>query len=593
MANETFEHVVKQLKKNQTENSSGLEAVGKTVAALNDRMNKFFEGLAQQRLDDLEDRREQRKESNKVAAATGSTTTKDTKGIGFLPLLFSKTGLVGSLLAVGGALAGLRGWEISALKAIKNIRIGLSDNLTKNLVSLRAKIFGVIGLDATLKKFNDAKSGLKTPVSTQIIDAIKGLRTRVYALFGLGADGKRVVGATTIFQNPVVTRVTSAIGMLLSPLKFVADGIMTFFKTAGAGTFAFLKTIGIVGGAGALIAGGAGVLTKVMSAASRILFPIGIIMGLFGAFTKYKESEEAVGYKRFADGIGGFLETFLGAPLDMIKNLIVSGLNLIGIGVNEDGTPNNFSKMIKDFSIGEALAKLPKALVNVVEAVIKGVVALAKDPIGTGAKIITGIGNALQAAFINVMKLVIANFPGMERFAPKILQTDARKKINELKEQERILTGTLEGTSPADETKRMLVLRRLAKKAELEEMIRAGDFEQASILQKLFGLGSRITNEQEAKEALKVLADSKAADVLALQKFQQQTQEFVTLNTRLMDTASDIQDLTKALKENPNLVVDNKDLSSTTNNSYTNSQAMITQDNLGFNPDNFEFRAVR
>ena len=77
MANETFEHVVKQLKKNQSENSSGLDAVGKTVAGLNDRLNKFFEGLAQQRLDDLEDRREKRKEANKVAAA-GGTTSKDT-----------------------------------------------------------------------------------------------------------------------------------------------------------------------------------------------------------------------------------------------------------------------------------------------------------------------------------------------------------------------------------------------------------------------------------------------------------------------------------------------------------------------------------
>ena len=151
MANETFEHVVKQLKKNQDENSSGLEAVAKTVAALNDRMNKFFEGLAQQRLDDLEDRREQRKESNKVAAATGSTTSKDSKGIGFLPLLFSKTGLVGSLLAVGGALAGLRGWEVSALKAIKNIKLGVGENLTNKFISLRASILGGLGLDATLK----------------------------------------------------------------------------------------------------------------------------------------------------------------------------------------------------------------------------------------------------------------------------------------------------------------------------------------------------------------------------------------------------------------------------------------------------------
>ena len=585
MANETFEHVVKQLKQNKAENSSGLEAVGKSVAALNDRMNKFFDGLAQQRLDDLEDRREKRKESNKVAAATGSTTPNDSKGIGFLPLLFSKTGLIGSLIAVGGALAGLRGWEVKALKAIKNIRIGLSDNLTKKLVSLRAKIFKIIGLDATLKKFGDTKSGLKTPVSTQIIDAVKGLRTRVYKLFGLGADGKRIAGAATIFQNPIITRVTSAIGMLLSPLKFVADGVLTFFKTAGAGTFAFLKTIGIVGGAGALIAGGAGVMTKFLAVASRILFPIGIIAGLFGAFEKYKESEEAVGYKRFADGIGGFLESFLGAPLDMIKNLIASGLKKIGI-IGDDT-----SEMIKKFSIGEALAKLPKALINVVESVIKGVVDLAKDPIGVGAKIITGIGNALQAAFINVMKLVIANFPGMERFAPKILQSEGYKQLNKLDEQKDLLEGELGSVDKllfeSQNRKRRADIVKAARNRfeikRIEEMLRTGNFDR------YFG----VNDATEARARIAKLEDKQSRLRLSIQTSALKEQEIITLTDQLASTERDIAELTKALKENPSLVVDNKDLSSTTNNSVTNSQAVITADNLGFNLQNCEFRNLR
>lgn len=592
MANETFEHVVKQLKKNQTENTSGLEAVGKTVAALNDRMNKFFEGLAQQRLDDLEARREQRKQSDKVAAATGGTTTKDTKGIGFLPLLFSKTGLVGSLLAVGGALSGLRGWEVSALKAIKNIKLGVGENLTNSFRSLRAAILGGLGLDATLKKFNSPESGLKTPITTQIIDKFKGLRTNILKVFGLGADGKPIAvrGADGLFKVPVISRVTTAVGTLLSPLKFVADGITTFFKTSGKGVMSFLKTIGIIGGSGAIAVGaGFGGVLKVLT---RVLWPIGILTSIFDGFKAYEGSDAETKIGKFADGIAGAIGSFLGAPLDLLKSLILGGFKMVGIGVkmNDKGelVETDFMKMLQKFKIQDAIAAIPNAIRGIFEFIGDFIA----DPVGVGKEVLKGVVNSLKNFFLNAVKFIISKFPLMSAVAPDFLKTEGQKKLSDLQEQKRLLEGELTGRLGAmeaigGESKRIMQLREADRQKteieRIEEMLRTGNFDR------FFG----INDATEARAELTKLRQAQEITFKNIRNFSAAGQQIITMTDQLSRTERDIAELAKALKNDPNVMFDNKDLSSTTNNSYTNSQAMITADNLGFNTDNFEFRAVR
>ena len=594
MANETFEHVVKQLKKNQSENSSGLDAVGKTVAGLNDRLNKFFEGLAQQRLDDLEDRREKRKEANKVAAA-GGTTSKDTKGIGFLPLLFSKTGLVGTLLAVGGALAGLRGWEAGALKAIGKIKIGLTDNLTKSFRSLRASVLTGLGLDATLKKFNNPSSGLKTPITTQILDKFKGLKTSILKVFGLGADGKPIVvrGADGKFKTPIVSKITSAVRTLLAPLKFVSDGITTFFKTSGKGIMSFLKTIGIIGGGG-VIAVGAGV-GGVLKVLGRVLWPIGILTSIFEGFQAYQGSDAESKIGKFADGIAGAIGSFLGAPLDLLKSLILGGFKMVGIGVkmNDKGelVETEFMEMLQKFKIQDAIAAIPNAIRRIFEFIGDFIA----DPVGVGQAVLKTVVNSLKDFFLNAVKFIISKFPLMSAVAPDFLKTEGQKKISDLQEQKRLLTGELTGRMEGmrlagGESKRIMQLREAEKQKKeierIEEMLRTGNFEKS-----IFGRG--INSAEEARTRLAQLQQAQEVTFKNIRNFSAASQQIITMTDQLRRTERDIAELAVALKNNPNLVVDNKDLSSTTNNSYTNSQAMIAADNLGFNTQNFEFRPVR
>ena len=570
MANETFTDVVNQLKKNQDQNTDGLQAVSKTVATLNQRMQKFFNELAAQRLDDLEEKREQRTSTTKAAGGLGATS-EDKKGLSFLPLLFSKTGLIGSLLAVGGALAGLRGWEAGALKAIGKIKTGLTDNLTKKFISLRAQILTGIGLDATLKKFNDPKSGLKTPITTQIIDKFKGLRTNILKVFGLGADGKPIAvrGADGLFKVPVISRVTSAIGTLLSPLKFITDGISTFFKTTGKGIMSFLKTIGIIGGSGAIAVGaGVGGVLKVLG---RVLWPIGILTSIFEGFQSYQGSDAETKIGKFADGIAGAIGSFLGAPLDLLKSLILGGFKMVGIGVkmNDKGelVETDFMEMLQKFKIQDAIAAIPKAI----RGIFKFVGDFIADPIGIGGPILKSITINIRDFFINTLKSIVSFF-GMGALAPDFLKSDSEKRLaqmederDRLRDEKNFADRKLKGFQRANKgsftniEKRSGKLRLLAENASeisrIEAMIESGQFETG------YGFG-KIRNLTQAEAKLEKLNRDRENQIEIFKKLRLASIQVKTLPNEISALNAQIEELATAIKENPakaaNIVSGNK-----------------------------------
>ena len=579
MANETFTDVVNQLKKNQDQNTDGLQAVTKTIATLNQRMQKFFDELAGSRLDDLEEKREQRNQATKAAGGLGATS-EDKKGLSFLPLLFSKAGLVGSLLAVGGALAGLRGWEAGALKAIGKIKIGLTDNLTKNFRSLRASILTGIGLDATLKKFNNPASGLKTPITTQIIDKFKGLRTNILKVFGLGADGKPIVvrGADGLFKVPVISRVTSTIGTLLSPLKFITDGISTFFKTSGKGILSFLKTIGLIGGSGAVIAGAG--LGSVLKVVGKVLWPIGILTSIFDGFKAYEGSDAESKIGKFADGIAGAIGSFLGAPLDLLKSLILGGFKMVGIGVkmNDKGelVETDFMQMLQKFKIQDAIAAIP----NAIRGIFKFVGDFIADPIGIGGPILKSITTNIRDFFINTLKSIVAFF-GMGSLAPDFLKSDAEKRLADMEDQRDRLRD--EKNAADRELKnfqrankglskgRARILSSLAENAEeisrIESLIESGQVKG----QMLGTYNSRLAE----------LRSNREEQIARIKELRLASIQVKTLPNEISSLNEQIEELAKAIKENPaasaTTLLDNRNT-----NNVSNPQAMFLGGNSGF-----------
>ena len=577
MANETFTDVVNQLKKNQDQNTDGLQAVTKTIATLNQRMQKFFDELAGSRLDDLEEKREQRNQATKAAGGLGATS-EDKKGLSFLPLLFSKAGLVGSLLAVGGALAGLRGWEAGALKAIGKIKIGLTDNLTKKFISLRAQILTGIGLDATLKKFNNPGSGLKTPITTQIIDKFKGIKTNILKVFGLGADGKPIVvrGADGLFKTPVISKVTGFINKLLTPIRLIGDGIETFFKTGGKGLLSFLKFLGIGTAAAGIAGAGTGVIKTIAKVAAKVLWPIGIVMSLFKGIEDY-EAKEGSKFEKLVAGVTGFISDFLGAPLNLLKSLFTGALKALGIGYDEEGKPTNFAtKFLEKFDFVKAIKAIPDGIM----AIIDGIAAFLKDPIGIGSRILTSITTSIRDFFINTLKSIVAFF-GMGALAPDFLKTDAQKRLTDLQLEKERLEGELKADDSrvqSESTGRMINIRNAIKNRKeierIEEMLRTGNFEKSR-----FGFG--INSAEEARARLAELENKQSALRLSIQSSAVREQKFIIMADQLRKTEENIAELAKAIKENPAAVPPSMLDNSTTNN-VSNPSAMFLGGNSGF-----------
>ena len=196
----TLSSLSEQLQANNQENVIGHERTALALDGLNAKFDGFFKFLKQSRLDDLETKREAR---SAARTKPGSIDTGFGKGMNFIVPGLNIGTLLAGLAAVGGALAGLRGWEAKALKNIDKIGSAIRglfpDNLRKSIVSkfdgLRIRILKGFGfnMDLTATDPETGKRQLKTPLRTQIMERFVKLRTSILNMFGLGADGKPIV----------------------------------------------------------------------------------------------------------------------------------------------------------------------------------------------------------------------------------------------------------------------------------------------------------------------------------------------------------------------------------------------------------------
>ena len=135
----TLDNLTLQLKENNEENVIGHE---RTRASLDSNFDNFFKFMNQSKLDDLEKQREVKNVARPLGASKGAQSGSG--GLGILPGLGSLTGLLASITAFGAALAGLRGWEIDAIKNIKGSLLRFVDDFklgsTKMIDDLKTNI---------------------------------------------------------------------------------------------------------------------------------------------------------------------------------------------------------------------------------------------------------------------------------------------------------------------------------------------------------------------------------------------------------------------------------------------------------------------
>ena len=356
---------------------------------------EWFEQMQRDRLDQLEEKREQKK--TKPAASTsgafqaGEKFTKGGFGLGMLlnPAKMLAP-LIAGVTAFAAGIAGLRGWELKAItkatEAIDDLRVNTIAKLG-NISTKALDNFKLFGQDILVKYFGFQVEGTQgrdaqgrfTPkagsIKDQLMARITKFQTGIMSFFGFADDATGGVKAPT---GPTLSeRATKAFNTILGPIKSVTKGITDFAAGAGKGIIDFFEPY--VKGA-----------AKFGSLFGKILWPIGFLFSAFDGVTAYRDGEGKSLIDRLGDGIGGFVGDFIGAPFDLLK----SGINWVFdnvFGVQRDENGNVMgegwaawaSKKMSEFSFEETIKTLVDAPFNMIQKAVDWVKGLFTDPTTT------------------------------------------------------------------------------------------------------------------------------------------------------------------------------------------------------------------
>lgn len=248
-------------------------------------------------------------------------------------------GFTAGLAAVAAAFAGMRGWELPVLKRISNIKFdnlfpeSLSKTLQQKFLNVRARVLRFFNMSAVLPKGEDGKQ-IKS-IGGQIANAFKNAKASILKGFGIGADGKLIAlqGEDGKFKSPKIGRFLIQMRSLFSPITKVGAAIGEFFTSGfGSKIVTFMK-------------GGA---TKLLAVFGKVLWPIGVLVSAFKGVTDFMDTEGTF-YEKFTAGISTALADFVGAPLNLLKDLIAWGLKKLGFDEGAEWLEGvDFVKPIKD-----------------------------------------------------------------------------------------------------------------------------------------------------------------------------------------------------------------------------------------------------
>jgi hypothetical protein len=392
----TLSDVVEELKGQRKDT----EKLVSNQELLNKAIQEFIAGKSSaDRLQELEDRAEGRRTSPAMSEFQKGQQAGEGFGIDFGWLL-NPMGLLRPLLvgaaAVAAAFAGLRGWEVSALRNIDEIGTSLTtlfkpitdlvDRMsTRFLTFVDDLVRGTLtrfGIDPETGRMSRDALGRFTGKETKstvdmISEATQALRGRVFSLFGLGPAGGLADDALRAADDGpgVVARVTSAFGKIMTPFRAIYEGVEGFISGPGARLFGFLDGVLGISKIGSAAAGLAGAIGK-------ILWPIGIIMSIFDGVSAY-QSEEGSQYDKITAGISATIGDFLGAPLDLIKNLGAWVLGKFGFDETADA--------IRDFNIEESITNLLNGIFDFPAKAIEWIKTLFTDPTAALGELWTGL----------------------------------------------------------------------------------------------------------------------------------------------------------------------------------------------------------
>lgn len=383
---DNFDKVVKALLENNKSQTQTTDAVDK----LNKTMADHFTFLKRQMKDQEEDKKEKGKDTRKAQALPKNLKDLNKQlGLGAIGGLSGiLLPLTAGLASLGLAMEGLRGWE---LKAIKNLKVldTFGDIAQKGAIAIKNNllrlVFG-IGPGGLLLP-GQGKKGDLTKVMTvneAVQRRIDSVRTSFLNMFGIGADGKAIQdpskGFKKSFSGSIITKATSAIDTLLSPIADVSTAITGYMSGGGKTLFTWIGT---------LAKGSAGWLSVI----GKILKPIGFIFSIKAAYDDFVTSDKTSLLEKSTDAIGAFFGDFIGAPIELLKDLLSGAFKLIGW--------NDEAKTLDSIDLQKGITEAFKAVLDIPRELFNWVGTLFSDPAKAGKMawdtFLAGLGLAVGA----------------------------------------------------------------------------------------------------------------------------------------------------------------------------------------------------
>ena len=382
---ETLREVVAQLKTNDVKQEQTRDGVLRAVKLLQESLDLE----KRSKLDALEDNREKKNQGKRENVKTRGSAVADSLGLAGLGGI---SGLLASVAALGAAFAGLRGWEVRAIKEISQTIpnfIKRFDGGVTRLVNATLKRLGFFGdMERDAKgKFTTGKAETPlTRITRGINDFVKNALQKVEDIFKVfklqpikldDRSSKTLTLVKNVF-GAAGKAGTGIIATTLKPIIFLLDDIGKVIT--GIGAFIGKESADIVTKLAKNVGGFAGTIGKVLK-------PIGFIFSFVEGIQEAFKTEGDI-FDKLTAGLSRFVADFIGAPLNLLKDL--SGFLLKQLGFE------NVSKKLKEFDIEEALFSFVNGAFKFLKAIftgdLKGAVNILKDFFSTiGKSILKGV----------------------------------------------------------------------------------------------------------------------------------------------------------------------------------------------------------
>lgn len=438
---------------------------------------------------ELEENREGRRKLNAVLdqdLALQNQNQNDLKLQDFLGI----GAFIAGVTSIAGAFVGLRGWEINAVRQIKDA-IPTTKRVVEGVKILRNAILLSLGMSQTTL-INRQLMPQGKPFSTTLIDGVSRFVNTIRGALGALASpgglnlrnipgiglGKKIMG--------FIRGIGSFFGTILSPIfqavKTLATSVTAIYNSTLAPIFTVMK-------------GGAGFFLAVFK---KIFLPIGALFSLFDGAKEFMRTEGNL-FEKLNAGIAKTFADFIGAPFDLLKKGLAKLTEKFGF--------EKFAKKINDFSVEDTLFKIFKLPGQAIGAIFgAGKKLLQGDFSGAARELVDPILNffkAISNAFMNfIRRIPVINkfFEDESEEVNKELDKVENKKLKQLERQERQAEAELKATEEILKIKEeMKALLDGRDKSELRNQERA-DFNK---LQRL------LNREEKSLE----LAQTRLADV--------------------------------------------------------------------------------